>query len=245
MSAGPQPGIPQGGPNSHGRRRVGGMTSSSATGAVIVGASGGIGRALVGALVASRAHAPIFALSRSAASFPDGVRTCPNDLGDEATIAAAAAEVGEAGPVEMVVVATGILHGNGVSPEKTVKVLDPAAMATVFAMNTIGPALVAKHFVPLLARRVRSLFAALSARVGSIDDNRLGGWYAYRASKAALKQILRTLSRSKSPAAGRRRSSSACTRARSRPHCLGPSGRTRVQTASSSPRTARLISSAC
>jgi NAD(P)-dependent dehydrogenase (short-subunit alcohol dehydrogenase family) len=66
-------------------------------------------------------------------------------------------------------------------------------MATVFSVNTIGPALVAKHFVPLLAQRERCVFAALSARVGSIGDNRLGGWYAYRASKSALNQILRTL----------------------------------------------------
>ena len=69
----------------------------------------------------------------------------------------------------------------------------PAAMAAVFAVNTLGPALVAKHFLPLMPRKGRSVFAALSARVGSIGDNRLGGWYSYRASKAALNQILRTL----------------------------------------------------
>lgn len=170
------------------------MTSSPSTSAVVVGASGGIGRALVRALAERQEYAPIFALSRSETSFPKSVRTCPIDLGDEATVAAAAAEVGEAGPVGMVIVATGILHRDGVSPEKTFKALDPAAMATVFSVNAIGPALVAKHFVPLLARRGRGVFAALSARVGSIDDNRLGGWYSYRASKAALNQILRTLS---------------------------------------------------
>ena len=161
---------------------------------MIVGASGGIGRALVCELASSATHAPIFGLSRSEPSFPQGVRFHPIDLGDEATIAAAAGEVGKAGSVGMVVVATGILHQDGVSPEKTLKALDPAAMATVFSVNAIGPALVAKHFVPLLAREGRSVFAALSARVGSIGDNRLGGWYAYRASKAALNQILRTLS---------------------------------------------------
>ncbi|MGV7032028.1 SDR family NAD(P)-dependent oxidoreductase [Methylobacterium symbioticum] len=170
------------------------MTASSATSAVVVGASGGIGQALVCKLAASEAYAPVFALSRAQPSVPPSVRTHPIDLGDEATIAEAAAKVGEAGPVGLVIVATGILHQDGVSPEKTVKALDPAAMATVFAVNTIGPALVAKHFVPMLARRGRCVFAALSARVGSIDDNRLGGWYTYRASKAALNQILRTLS---------------------------------------------------
>lgn len=169
------------------------MTPSRPTSAVVVGASGGIGGALVRALAESAAHVPIFALSRSGASVPQGVRTLPIDLCDEATIAAAAARVGEAGPVGLVIVATGLLHQTGVSPEKTVRTLDPAAMATVFAINTTGPALVAKHFVPLLAPRGRCVFAALSARVGSIGDNRLGGWYAYRASKSALNQILRTL----------------------------------------------------
>lgn len=170
------------------------MTASHLNSAVVVGASGGIGRALVSALVESQAHLPIFALSRSESAFTQGVRTHPIDIGDEETVAAAAAKVGEAGPVGMVIVATGILHQDGVSPEKTFRALDPAAMAAVFSVNTIGPALVAKHFVPLLARQGRSVFAALSARVGSIDDNRLGGWYAYRSSKAALNQILRTLS---------------------------------------------------
>ncbi|MCJ2041390.1 SDR family NAD(P)-dependent oxidoreductase [Methylobacterium sp. J-059] len=163
------------------------------TSAVVVGASGGIGGALIRDLAEARTYAPIFALSRSEASVPQGVRTVPIDLCDEATIAAAAARVGEAGQVGLVIVATGLLHRAGVSPKKTVRALDPAAMATVFSVNTIGPALVAKHFVPLLARGERCVFAALSARVGSIGDNRLSGWYAYRASKAALNQILRTL----------------------------------------------------
>ena len=170
------------------------MTAPSSTSAVVIGASGGIGQALVSRLAASDAYAPIFALSRSAPACPHGVRTHAIDLGDEASIAAAAAKVGEAGPVGLVIVATGILHQEGIAPEKTLKALDPTAMATVLSINTIGPALAAKHFVPLLARRGRCVFAALSARVGSIEDNRLGGWYTYRASKAALNQILRTLS---------------------------------------------------
>jgi NAD(P)-dependent dehydrogenase (short-subunit alcohol dehydrogenase family) len=170
------------------------MTVSASMSAVVIGASGGIGQALVSRLAASEAYAPVFALSRSQPPGPHDVRTEAIDLSDEASIAAAAAKVGEAGPVGLIVVATGILHQHSVAPEKTFKALDPAAMAAVFAINTIGPALVAKHFVPLLARKKRCVFAALSARVGSIEDNRLGGWYAYRASKAALNQILRTLS---------------------------------------------------
>ena len=80
------------------------------------------------------------------------------------------------------------------NPEKTWRSLNAAALAKAFRINTVGPALVAKHFLPLLARRRKSAFAVLSARVGSISDNRLGGWYAYRASKAALNMLIRTLS---------------------------------------------------
>lgn len=161
--------------------------------AVIVGASGGIGRALVAAIAAGEVHEPVFALSRSRVPQSDPVHSLSIDLTDEASIAAAARTVGAAGPIGLVIVASGVLHGPSIAPEKTIRALDPAAMATLFAVNTIGPALVAKHFLPLMPRTRRGVFAALSARVGSIDDNRLGGWYAYRASKAALNQILRTL----------------------------------------------------
>lgn len=161
--------------------------------AVVVGASCGIGRALVAAVAAGGAHGTVFALSRSAVPQPAPVQSLAIDVTDEDSVAAAARSIGEAGPVGLVVVASGILHGPGVSPEKAIRALDPAAMAAVFAVNALGPALVAKHVLPLMPRRGRCVFAALSARVGSIGDNRLGGWYAYRASKAALNQVLRTL----------------------------------------------------
>lgn len=161
---------------------------------MIVGASGGIGRALVAAIAAGDLHDSVFALSRSSVSQLRSVRSLPVEVRDEASIAEAARTVGASGPVGLLIVASGILHGPDISPEKAVRSLDPAAMAAVFAVNTIGPALVAKHFLPLMPRRERCVFAALSARVGSIGDNRLGGWYAYRASKAALNQVLRTLS---------------------------------------------------
>jgi NAD(P)-dependent dehydrogenase (short-subunit alcohol dehydrogenase family) len=83
-----------------------------------------------------------------------------------------------------------VVDGNG--PEKRLADLDPAILARAFAINAIGPALLIKHFADLLPRQGRCVFATLSARVGSIGDNRLGGWYAYRASKAALNQMLRT-----------------------------------------------------
>jgi NAD(P)-dependent dehydrogenase (short-subunit alcohol dehydrogenase family) len=162
--------------------------------AVVIGSSGGIGGALVAELLARGTHRTVFALSRSASPPPSGAVAGRIDLADEASVRAAAAQVGEDGhPADLILVASGQLHGPAFSPEKALRALDPAAMATLFAVNAIGPALAAKHFVPLLPREGRGVFAALSARVGSIGDNRLGGWYSYRAAKAALNQILRTL----------------------------------------------------
>ena len=92
------------------------------------------------------------------------------------------------------IVASGLLHdGAALQPEKTWRSLTAEGLQRAFAINTIGPALVAKHFLPLLAQERKAVFAALSARVGSIEDNHLGGWHAYRASKAALNMLIRTL----------------------------------------------------
>ena len=153
--------------------------------AVVVGASGGIGAALVEAL--HRSGTEVEALSRSAAG------DAHIDIEDEATIAAAAQRIGAGGAVDLVIVASGILQAPGITPEKSMRDLSAATIARYFAVNATGPALVAKHFLPLLTRHSPSLFAALSARVGSIGDNRLGGWYGYRASKAALNMLIRTL----------------------------------------------------
>jgi len=84
------------------------------------------------------------------------------------------------------------LHGRGYVPEKSLSALTPEHMAHSFAVNAMGPALLMKHFLPLLARNEKSVFATLSAKVGSISDNALGGWYSYRASKAALNQFVHT-----------------------------------------------------
>ncbi|WP_375426768.1 SDR family NAD(P)-dependent oxidoreductase [uncultured Sphingomonas sp.] len=151
--------------------------------AVVIGAAGGIGAALVGAL--REEDAEVHAFARSLAG--DGRL----DLTDEASIAAAAARI--APGLDLVFVATGLLHDGGRGPEKTWRDLDGDWLRRNFLVNAIGPALVAKHFLPLLARDRRSVFAALSARVGSISDNNLGGWYGYRASKAALNQLIRTI----------------------------------------------------
>ena len=113
------------------------------------------------------------------------------DLTDEASIAAAATAMADNAP-ELVLVASGTLTlDDGTPPEKTFKAMDPAAMARSLAVNTIGPAMVAKHVLPLMPRDGRWVFAVLSARVGSISDNKLGGWHSYRAGKAALNMLVR------------------------------------------------------
>ena len=128
--------------------------------------------------------------ARAPVDMPAGVVPFVYDLTDEAGIATAAQAI--IGEVELVIVATGVLHddAHAVRPERSYRALDGAAMARVLAINTIGPALIAKHFLSLLPRGRRAVFAALSARVGSIGDNRQGGWHAYRASKAALNMLI-------------------------------------------------------
>jgi NAD(P)-dependent dehydrogenase (short-subunit alcohol dehydrogenase family) len=151
--------------------------------AVVVGASGGIGAALVAALAEEGV-----AVRGFARSFEGADRI---DLLDEDSIAAAAASL--SAPPDLVFVATGLLHDGDRGPEKSMAALDPAWLARQYAVNAIGPALVAKHFLPRMPKTGRCVFAALSARVGSISDNRLGGWYGYRAAKAALNQLIRTI----------------------------------------------------
>jgi NAD(P)-dependent dehydrogenase (short-subunit alcohol dehydrogenase family) len=150
--------------------------------AVVIGASGGIGAAFADLLAADRQVARVTRLSR-ATGF---------DLTAPASIAAAAAAL--PAPPDLVICATGVLHAEGLAPERDLKHLDATAFARAFAVNATGPALVAQAFLPVLPKGRKTVFAALSARVGSISDNRLGGWHAYRASKAALNQLVRTLS---------------------------------------------------
>jgi NAD(P)-dependent dehydrogenase (short-subunit alcohol dehydrogenase family) len=149
------------------------------TRALVIGASGGIGSALAAALTARGAD--VTGLSRGTGGL---------DVTDEASIAAALAPL--EGPFDRVLVATGALAPPGRGPEKSLRALDPAQLAAQFALNAAGPALVLKHALRLMPRDGRSVFAALSARVGSIGDNGLGGWYSYRASKAALNQLIHT-----------------------------------------------------
>lgn len=160
----------------------------------VFGASGGIGGAAVRALSADESIDVIYGGARSTRwDISPKVMPFAFDLLNEESIANAAARIGADGSLDLVLVATGVLHdGEALAPEKTWRDFSPDAFGRAFALNATGPALIAKHFLPLLARDRRAVFAALSARVGSIEDNRLGGWTAYRASKAALHQIIRT-----------------------------------------------------
>lgn len=151
----------------------------------MVGSSGGIGAALAHALTCSGRFAQVVALSRGS--------TPSLDLTVESSMAHWADAVRTMrAPLRLVVVATGFLHDQSMQPEKTMLQLNADHLAHTFAINAVGPALLMKHFLPLLARDGKAVFATLSAKVGSIGDNQLGGWYSYRASKAALNQLVHT-----------------------------------------------------
>jgi len=155
--------------------------------AVIIGGTGSIGAACAEEIGYRRPDIDVMVLGRA---------TDPSiDLLSEESVSEAAARVASRQlPVSIVLVATGILHTESVQPEKTWKQINQPALDTLFRVNAIGPMLVMKHFLPLLPKLEKSVFACLSARVGSTTDNELGGWYGYRASKAALNQFVKTAS---------------------------------------------------
>ncbi len=159
--------------------------------AAVFGSTGGIGRALCEQLI-ERGCERVYAGSRSGEEpSGEGITPFAFDLTNEASIQSAARMMRDV-PPDWVIVASGVLTlADGTGPERTLKRLDPQVMARVLELNTIGPAIVAKHMLPLMPRRERFVFAALSARVGSISDNGFGGWHSYRASKAGLNMLLR------------------------------------------------------
>ncbi len=162
------------------------MTGKSA---VIFGATGGIGSAIADQLESDSRFDTVIRFSRSDAS------PLPVDLTSEATIRDAAQWMKDSQITpSMVFVATGLLHDDERGPEKSLRQLDADWLLKNYQVNAVGPALIAKYFLPLMDRKEIMRFAALSARVGSISDNRLGGWYGYRAAKAALNMMIRNLS---------------------------------------------------
>ncbi len=171
---------------------------------LICGASRGIGLALCAALLARDDVAQVWAVAREASSstglaklaeqYGQRLQRVDCDARNEQALEALASETLEGCEhLHLVISALGILHQDGAKPEKGLAQLTLASMQASFATNTFAPILLLKHLLPLL-RKQPATFAALSARVGSIGDNRLGGWYSYRASKAALNQLLHTAS---------------------------------------------------
>lgn len=149
--------------------------------AIVIGASGGIGQGFVNHLKVADNFSEVIPLSRSQDGF---------DMVDEESIKLFADKI-ENQSIDLIIIATGYL---GLEPEKSLKDLSMDKFQQVFAANIFGPALVMKHFAPKLKRESKSVMVSLSARVGSIGDNNLGGWYAYRASKSALNMIIRNTS---------------------------------------------------
>ena len=152
--------------------------------ALVIGASGAIGSALLQRLQSDSRCAAVLGVSRQS--------TPGLDLLSEASIAACAQALAAQGPFHLVLDATGALTLNGRGPEKRLDELDAAHLLAALQLNAVGPGLLLKHFVPLLASGERVIWGKLSARVGSIEDNRKGGWYGYRAAKAALNMLLQT-----------------------------------------------------
>ena len=157
--------------------------------AVVIGSGGGIGAAMLAQLGGDASFAQAVGLSRSTEVSVDYL--------DESSIPGAAQSIADLCTtsnlqLRLLVVATGFLHGDQGQPERSLSNLDATYLSHVFQINTVGPALVMKHFLPLLPKTGRCVAGFLSARVGSIGDNALGGWYGYRASKSALNQLVKT-----------------------------------------------------
>lgn len=159
----------------------------------IIGSSGALGNAFKEHLATAHPASQIHAFSRSKQDdFKSNITNYVIDYTNEQSINESASLAAKQAPFDLVIVATGILHEGKFMPEKSLRDLSTEKFRQIFEVNTILPALLAKHFIPELNRNSRSIFAALSARVGSISDNQLGGWYSYRASKAALNMVIKT-----------------------------------------------------
>lgn len=183
--------------------------------AVVFGVSGGIGSALLSLIAGSGHFAATMGFGRRSA--------IPVDLTDEASLSRAVAATAAAGDIRLAIDATGFLHDARGGPEKSWRELDAVRLAHAFAINAIGPALLMKHLLPRLPRTGKAAFATLSARVGSIGDNRLGGWYGSPRRRHSTSWC--GPPRSNWRAGRPTRSASRCTRGRWRPGCPHPSSR--------------------
>jgi NAD(P)-dependent dehydrogenase (short-subunit alcohol dehydrogenase family) len=160
----------------------------------IIGSSGGIGRAFLDAYIADKDISNIYSISRTEVKSNDKRIIHINiDVTDEVSVKAAASKI-EENRLDRLIVATGVLHTKSFGPEKSIKDIKIENFVKIFSVNTFGPALIGKYFLPLMTKDQKSIVAFLSARVGSISDNKLGGWHAYRASKSALNQIIKNFS---------------------------------------------------
>ncbi len=157
----------------------------------LIGASGGIGTAMLDHIASQQNTGHIYAFSRNnIASQHNNVSYHSIDVTSEDSIIEVASTIQH--PLHLILVTIGLLHNeDDLFPEKSLKDLSAKKFEEIFAVNTIGPALIAKHFLPHIPKKERSVFASLSARVVSVSDNRIGGWYSYRASKAALNMIIK------------------------------------------------------
>lgn len=172
--------------------------------ALVTGASSGIGHAIVRQLLDNRHVARVFAVSRTATSnavlrdlhrdHGMKLQSIDADITNQSDLEQVASAAQSVDALHLVINAAGVLHRDGVAPEKSIQQVSTATFEQVFALNAFAPLMLAKAILPLLCRKQPAVFASLSARVGSIGDNRAGGWYAYRASKAAQNQLLKTFS---------------------------------------------------
>ena len=161
---------------------------------VVIGSSGAIGKSFVESYIKDTDVENIFSFSRSDLPIKDTkLHSFFIDIEDEESIANAASKIDKSS-IDEIIVASGILHNEDFGPEKSIRDLNADNLMKVLKVNTVGPAIIGKYFIPLLNKKDKSILAFLSARVGSISDNKTGGWYAYRSSKTALNQIIKNFS---------------------------------------------------
>ena len=162
----------------------------------IIGSSGAIGNSICEVLLNEYPIKKLYKFSRKIQSKDtDKIKNILIDIEDENSIKESVKHIPKDVKFDLIFVATGLLHNeNGVFPEKSIKDINTGMFQKILLVNTIGPALIGKYFIPLMKKDIKSVFAFLSAKVGSISDNKIGGWYSYRASKAALNQIIKNFS---------------------------------------------------